>query len=216
MSNPTPQLATIIDLAFARRASGMRVSLPGRIESYDAATQRATVQPLVMESHTDDLGERVAELLPVVTDVPIMFPGSGAYRITWPVAAGDTVLLVFSSSSLDRWLARGGEVDPEDDRHHNISDAVAIPGLFDFAHVPTIAPTNLMIVHSPSQILLGANAEEAAVRITDLEAVFGIIKSAINGAAVAAGDGGATFKLNLMNALNAATLPTGSQKVLIE
>lgn len=191
MSNPTPSQATIIDRAFAKMASAMRVALPGRIESYDAATQKANVQPLIMESHVDDVGDRVSELPPVVTDVPIMFPGSGSYRTTWPVAVGDTVLLVFSSSSLDRWLVRGGEVDPEDDRHHNISDAVAIPGLFDFAHVPTTAPTDALVIHAPMTKIGGPGSSTPPALATELANLKALI-AAWPGTGTT--DGGASLK----------------------
>jgi len=169
--NPTPSHATIIDLAFYARSRMMRVALPGRVESYDAATQKANVQPLIMDEDFDDLGERVAQRLPVVTNVPVCFPGAGGYRVTFPMAIGNTVLLVFSSSSLDRWLSRGGEVDPEDDRHHHISDAVAIPGLFDFAHVPTSAPTDAMVLHAATLKLGADDASDPVVRKSDLDQV---------------------------------------------
>lgn len=122
----------------------MRVALPGRIETYDASTQQATVQPLVYDGVYDETGARTADRLPVVTGVPVVFPGAGGFRVTFPVTAGDTVLLVFSSSSIDLWLALGGEVDPVDDRRHHISDAIAIPGLRDFAHALGNAPTSTM------------------------------------------------------------------------
>ena len=41
----------------------------------------------------------------------------------------DVVLLVFCSASLDKWLDRGGEVDPLSDRRHALSDAIAFTGL---------------------------------------------------------------------------------------
>ena len=72
--------------------------------------------------------------LPVIPSVPVCFPGSGAFRVTFPVAKGDTGLLVFCSRSIDRWLSEGGSVDPQDDRTHDLSDAVFVPGLTDFGH----------------------------------------------------------------------------------
>ena len=42
---------------------------------------------------------------------------------------GDTVLLVFSERSIDKWAQQGGEVDPLDSRLHHLSDPVALPGL---------------------------------------------------------------------------------------
>lgn len=140
----SPTLATVLRAAVKAQLSQARVALPARVESYDASTQQATVQPLIYEGYQDETGERQAERLPVVTGVPVVFPGSGGFRVTFPVAVGDTVLLVFASSSIDRWLALGGEVDPIDDRRHNISDAIAIPGLHSFASPLANAPTSTM------------------------------------------------------------------------
>ena len=164
--NPTPTHANIIATAIANRLESVRVALPGRIEAYDAATQQAEVQPLIQDgdSDPDDGDARVARRIPKLLSVPVLFPGSGAYRITWPINPGDQCLLVFSSSSLEYWLSVGGEVDPGDDRHHDISDAIAIPGLHDFAHVPTPAPTNSMTMHASSILLGGPNAAQSMIR----------------------------------------------------
>ena len=126
----TPLFAEVLTALVDSRINGIRVALPASVQSYDPTTQRADVQPLIQDGYYDSTNTRIVERLPVITDVPIVFPGSGGFRVTFPVAAGDVVLLVFSSSSLDRWLASSGaEVDPVDDRRHHISDAIAIPGL---------------------------------------------------------------------------------------
>jgi len=64
---------------------------------------------------------------------------SGADLVT-PVAVGDTGLLVFCDGSLDVWLSKGGLVDPLDDRHHALSDAVFIPGLRPFSNPVSVPP----------------------------------------------------------------------------
>lgn len=131
----TPTLAGFVTNALDGRMRGVRVALPGLVQTYDPTTQTCSVQPLIQDGVYDESGTRIAERLPVVASVPVCFPGSGAFSVTWPVKVGDTVLLVFSSSSIDRWLALGGEVDPIDDRRHHITDAIAIPGLRDLGHV---------------------------------------------------------------------------------
>jgi hypothetical protein len=92
-----------------------------------------------MDPVVDETGQRTAEPLPIVVDVPVLMPAAGGIRIRLPIQVGDAVLLVFASSSLDRWLLHGGVTDPGDDRRHDLSDAVALPGLFDFAHVKDAA-----------------------------------------------------------------------------
>jgi hypothetical protein len=140
----TPDLATVLRAAFGAGSKGMRVALPARVEAYDASTQQVTVQPLVLEGYIDETGARATERLPAIAGVPVVFPGAGGFRVTFPIVAGDTVLLVFASSSIDRWLALGGEVDPQDDRRHHISDAIAIPGLRSFASPLAQASTSTM------------------------------------------------------------------------
>lgn len=53
--------------------------------------------------------------------------------MTFPVKKGDTVMIVMADRSLDRWLSQGGEVTPDDRRQHDLSDAIAVPGLVPFA-----------------------------------------------------------------------------------
>lgn len=137
MSTRTPTLAAILNAVKSQTFADLRVSMPARVEKYDDATQLADVQPLLKESYTDEEGERAIARLPVITNVPVVFPGGGGMRITFPVRAGDTVMLVFSDRSIDSWLAQGGEATPEDERRHHLSDAVAWPGLH-----PNTSPWN--------------------------------------------------------------------------
>jgi hypothetical protein len=167
----TPTLFEAIVSAIERRLLRLMGPMPGRVLSYDETKQKVSVQPLIYRGYIDEEGTRKAEKLPVITDVPVQFPGAGSYRMTWPITVGDTVLLVFTDSSMDRWLVRGGEVDPEDDRHHSISDAVAFPGLHDYAHVPTTAPTDAMVLHAELLRLGGPSATDPVVRKSDLDLV---------------------------------------------
>ena len=108
--------------------SGMHTCLPGRIESYDYTTQKASVLPLLRDVYSD--GEEIN--MPVIIDVPVVFPAIGSVGLTFPVNAGDGVLLVFAERSLDKWLSRGGVVTPDDPRRFDLSDAIAIVGLNPF------------------------------------------------------------------------------------
>lgn len=102
--------------------------MPGEIVSFDASKQTAQVKPLLADQILDTSGASRALPQPVLNEVPIVFAGGGGFAETWPVAAGDPCLLVFSDRSLDLWFARGGAVAPDDARSHDITDAVAILG----------------------------------------------------------------------------------------
>lgn len=103
-----------------------RTCIPATVQSYDIATQRATVQAGVQLQLLD--GTTISE--PVFADVPVMWPSAGGYSIHAPLAAGDEVLVVFAERSIDEWLAAGGYNRVANDvRRFNAQDAIAIPGL---------------------------------------------------------------------------------------
>lgn len=145
------RLEELIADAVDERLYRLRVALPAKVISYDAATQFASVQPLIMHAFRDETGVRQVESLPIINDVPVLMfgGGGGEARLTFPIAIGDVVLLVFCSSSIARWLVRAGaaEVDPADDRRHDINDAIAIGGLHNYKTSPTDAPTDALVLH---------------------------------------------------------------------
>jgi hypothetical protein len=200
-------LVEAIDGLIESRNREIMTAIPGRVESYDSATQKADVQPLIQRPYTDETGARVAETPPVVPGVPVQFMGAGGFRITFPIVKGDLVLLVFCHSSIAKWLKNGGVVNPNDDRHHDPSDAVAIPGLHFFGGASDQVADGAMVLSG--DIKLGSkDASDPAVGKSHLDA----LKSAITSAAVVAGDGGAALKANIL----AAWTPSGSTKVEIE
>ena len=71
----------------------------------------------------------VAEALPVLQDVPIVWPSGGGVTLTLPVAAGDECLLVIADRCIDAWWQSGGVQLPMDSRAHDLSDAFAIVGV---------------------------------------------------------------------------------------
>lgn len=92
----TPTWADVINRAITARLEDVNVAIPARVESYDDSTQQVSVQPLIKRGYLDEAEERQVEQLPMITGVPVLFPGGGGFRVTFPVQAGDTVLLVFS------------------------------------------------------------------------------------------------------------------------
>lgn len=104
---------------------GLHTSMPGIIVSFDSATQTASVQPALQRIFT----ERGAVNLPLCVDVPVAFPGGGDFFLTFPVAAGDECILIFSERAIDNWFAYGGTQQPSEYRLHDLSDAIAVVGL---------------------------------------------------------------------------------------
>jgi hypothetical protein len=147
----------------------VNTSLPGRIESYNATTGKAEVQPLLREVYAD--GEELT--LPRIANVPVVFPRTATASITLPLAKGDGVLLLFCQRSLDTWLSTGGIAKPDDVRMHSLTDAIAIPGLLPF-NIGGTGFTDLVIRRGDAQfkiatggkIALGTSAAELLDEIT--------------------------------------------------
>lgn len=110
------------------RLRRVNTALPGRIQSYSASTRKADVEVMLNEKYADgqviDLG--------VIANVPVVMPATSSAGVVLPIASGDPVLIVFCQRSIDRFMTQGGKTTPADIRMHSMSDAVAIPGLFDF------------------------------------------------------------------------------------
>jgi hypothetical protein len=124
------QLLELLDAALDARLVDVHTALPGRIVSYDAEHQTADVQPMLRRALQDQDGEKVLEALPILPCVPVVFPRGGGCFVSFPMAAGDGGLLVFSERAIDRWRSTGENADPGDLRMHGLSGAAFFPGLY--------------------------------------------------------------------------------------
>jgi hypothetical protein len=86
--------------------------LPGTVVSFDASACTVAVQPAIGGVAFDASGKPGATTLPVLHDVPVVFPGGGGLHLTFPLAAGDEVLLVFACRPIDSWWQSGGVQRP--------------------------------------------------------------------------------------------------------
>ena len=108
--------------------SMLRVSMPGIIQSFDPMACTCTVQPAISGQVADEAGQFNSAPLPLLVDVPVVFPRGGGCTITFPVKAGDECLVVFSDRCIDFWWQNGGVQEAVDPRQHDLSDAFAFIG----------------------------------------------------------------------------------------
>lgn len=112
---------------YFRELSGeLRVCLPASIHKFDTDTQLASVQPLLKRRF---YGQRESVLLPIVNNVPLIYPRTSTAMIRLPVSQGDLVTLIFADRSLEAWInGDGTAADTQDVRQHHLTDAYAILG----------------------------------------------------------------------------------------
>lgn len=134
MSIPAdPSWAEVILRAIDSALLELHTGLPAKVVSYDPSKQSAEVSPLLKRAYEDpeDPEATTVRTIPVISNVPVVFPAGGGWSLTYDLAPGDIVYLAFSERSLDRWLEApsGVAVDPVSARRFDLSDAVALPGL---------------------------------------------------------------------------------------
>lgn len=96
-----------------------------------------------------------------IPEVPVLMPAGGGALVSLPVEVGDTVMLMFSMSSIDEFLASDGAnpQTPFNKRSHSLSDAVVLTGLFTSVNSPEIDPEIL-------QLRNGIGGKESNIDVT--------------------------------------------------
>lgn len=166
---------TLNDLIMQKASRSVRVAMPGIVKSFNIDEQTVEVQPAIMERIIDETG-LIQELpLPLLLDVPLVFPRSGGFSLTMPVNEGDECLIMFADTCIDAWWASGGVQIQEDIRRHDLSDAFAILGTWSQPNkVKNYSSTKAKLVHETS----GNGAEVSAEGVN----LVGVTK--INGQAL--------------------------------
>lgn len=117
-------MPTGIPRVLDQHARRLYTSMPGTVVSYDATNRRADVRGSLDVVLAD--GTQVER--PVISNVPVLFPGGANFIFTYPLVVGDSVLLVFSMRGLSRWKLTHGRVAPDVDGLMSERDAMCIPG----------------------------------------------------------------------------------------
>lgn len=182
-----PTFAQLIKHAIESRLLDVHTALIAKVESYDAAKQQVDVAPMLKRSLETIDGEWVSEQLPVLCDVPVLFPRSGGFFISFPIQQGDFVQLLFNETDIEAWL-ENKEPTIVHNQRFTLQGAVALPGIFPEALALTGAhQSNLVVgkeqglqIHIDEQkIRLGsADASEALAIASKVREELDRIKSA--------------------------------------
>lgn len=145
----TPDLTSLLQSAMDARLQSVQVAFPARVQTYDAAKQAADVLPLTRGLIEDADGAQRFEDLPLLQRVPVLFPRSGNFALTFPIAEGDTLLVVCTTRDFSQWRRTGSVSNPEDVRAHSIANAVAIPGFYSAPNaLPATSEDSIMLGHA--------------------------------------------------------------------
>lgn len=178
-----PSFDETVNILIEAKLRGLQTSDIGQISSYDRTKQKCSVQPMIARQARQENGDMAPRYMPIIPNVPVVFPGGGDNSETWDLKPGDTVLIVYLARSGDLWLRRGGGLtDPKNARKHDHNDAVVIPSLRSFAEAIGAEGVSEdgMVKRWRGQLFLGsATATDPAVRVSDNAKLVTAISSAI-------------------------------------
>jgi hypothetical protein len=184
-------LGELIDYMITKRLADTHTSLPGIIESFDAATQTAKVNVAIKRvrdvRNADGTYTEIPTQIAPILNVPVQFPSGGGFHITFPVAKGDECLLVFQERSIDRWQQQSGIQKPLDRRMHEYTDAIAIVGIKSSPNaISDISTDSLQIRNDDGTTFIDVTDSEIILDINGGGATFSVDKSVsfANGATI--------------------------------
>lgn len=163
----TPTLAQLLKHAVENRLLDVHTALIAKVERYDVETQQVDVSPVLKRSSESMAGEWVSEQLPMLCDVPVLFPRAGGFFISFPIQPGDFVQLIFNETDIETWFE-----DREPTISHNqrftLQGAVAIPGIFPKALALTGAHKSNLVLGKEQGLQI--HIDDQKIRLGSAEA----------------------------------------------
>lgn len=122
--NSQPTLASLLDVFKDTIMMQLNCHQVGEIVSFDASTQTAEVEIKMLKMINGELKDYA-----ILIDCPCVVLGGGEGRITFPIKAGDSCIVMFNDRDIDNWYAGGQKMCPRTERMHSFSDAIALVGI---------------------------------------------------------------------------------------
>lgn len=143
--------AEMLRMAMDGRQAMTWTAMPAIVQSFDGSDVSAQIS--IKENVRDKAGKVTATQLPVLIHCPVVLPQAGGYALTFPIKAGDEVLIVFASRAIDNWWKQGGVQTQAEMRMHNLSDGFAIPGPFSQPRKLSGVSTSAVVLRSTDDTL---------------------------------------------------------------
>ncbi|SET17415.1 Gp138 family membrane-puncturing spike protein [Thorsellia anophelis] len=121
-----PSLEQAQKSALENELKSLRTAFPARVIDFDATTQSAVIECLIHTVLSDNEGGLP---LPPLENVPVIFPRTTRFAITFPIHKGDEGIAIIADRCIDAWWVTGKASKPLVYRMHDLSDAIFIPGI---------------------------------------------------------------------------------------
>lgn len=149
-----PQLSDLLDDVKREAFVGMNCVQIGTIEAYNSLTNTAKVSiNAKIELPNGDIKD-----YPLLEDCPVFIIGGGDSYISFPIAKGDTCLVLFNDVNIDNWYLTGEVTVPWNSRQHDIADGIVLVG---------IRSINNAVFNATSSMLLNGGSKKIAIKNDD-------------------------------------------------
>lgn len=130
----------------------LRCCIPGVIQQYDPKTNTASIQPAIREEIVNEDNTVQYMNLPILVNVPIIFPSCSIGSIKMLLKQGDECLVLFSDLSIDNFWKYANVQNPIEVRRHDLSDGIAIPCVLSQPNTKQFNGTGMEITGGNSKI----------------------------------------------------------------
>lgn len=120
-----PDLKALLDRVQYDTSRSINCVLAGKIVSFDAASNTASVAVQLKTRKANGLDES----FPVLSDCPVFILSGGNTHVSMPIVAGDYCLVLFHDRDMDAWWASGVAMPPMSNRAHSLSDGIVLVGI---------------------------------------------------------------------------------------
>lgn len=135
----------------------LRCCIPGVIQQYDPKTNTASIQPAIREEIVNEDNTVQYMNLPILVNVPIIFPSCSVGSIKMLLKQGDECLVLFSDLSIDNFWKYANVQNPIEVRRHDLSDGIAIPCVLSQPNTKQFNGTGIEITSGESKISITNN-----------------------------------------------------------
>jgi len=204
--------------------------LPGKIVEYNPTTQLAVVKPTMKRrmpvnvigdnENFEEVNPQNAKLTSMeqIFNTLVVFPvfNGGKSFIHFPLSKNDKGIILFTSRSIEEYILGKGEDYPVYDfRHHNLSDAIFIPGgLPSGLAVSNVNATDVIIQHDSMRFELKSTGKVAIKNQTnELLAIVDELIQTLTAAKTLTMMGPQPFTPDTIAALNVVKTKLGTMKV---
>lgn len=183
MTTETWELPDIIELMVKDELDGVFTALSGRVESYDRTTQRARIQPTMLQKD--------GSKMPLLGNVPVVWPCGSGGSLHMDLEKGSPVVVLFLTTSAFEYMQDGKEGRASTSkRRFGPSSAMAFPGGMPLPKALTgaaitdgaavLAGDSQVVLEAP-EIKAGAAATQAAALAPPTEAYLNTIDAQLKG-----------------------------------